>query len=64
MKCPLLFLALVFFTLATFPTLSQTITVFDGGSRAVDLDWWVVSTNTFQANWTAVDWSTVALDDK
>ncbi len=54
--CALLFL----FSANAF---GQTITVHDGTSATIDVDWWS-DTDFFYANWSSVDWSSASTDNK
>jgi hypothetical protein len=48
--------------LFSFSVFAQTITVHDGTSPTVDVDWWT-DTDFFYANWSSVDWSSAPPTD-
>jgi hypothetical protein len=56
-----LILLCTFLLLISFSAFGQTITVHDGTSPTVDVDWWT-DTDYFRANWSAVDWSSAPVD--
>ncbi len=64
MKRLILFFLSALLLLVSFSAFSQTITVHDGGSRSVDMDYWSDSTDYFDANWSAIDWSPYPASDK
>ena len=62
MKRFFLFFFCVTFLLVSALAFSQTITVHDGTSPTLDIDWWS-DTDFFYANWSSVDWSSAAVTD-
>jgi len=58
----ILFLIGALLFLVSFSAFGQTITVHDGTSPTIDIDWWS-DTDFFYANWSSVDWSSAATSD-